>query len=242
MSAVKLKEINESQHGKSFKNTKICNISFTGDVEHGCFEFLDMGNVDFSGAELDNVHFKFCDLRGVNFDGTKFIDVGFYKCLFDTIDTPDSVEIVQFYKDGIRVYWDAMLTRRGYVGTFNSHGIHYPVETDGEELTGYKKVCVGELVSDLHYAVAKLRIPAYAERIVYKDDKCRASCAQVMDIYDEFEQHYDTGTPVYFSKGGCKYNRGHIVYADCFDDNSFVVCSNGIHFFLTEQEAWDYFG
>jgi len=56
--------VRESQHGKSFKNAKICNIFFTGDVEHGWFEFLDMGNVDFSGAELDNVNFELCDLRG----------------------------------------------------------------------------------------------------------------------------------------------------------------------------------
>ena len=170
--------VKESQHGKSFKNAKICNTSFEVNTPDSEYDFLDLSGVDFTGAELENVNFGYCDLRGAKFDNTKFINVDFYKCLFDTVSVPGDLRIAQFYKNGIRVYWCwTYVINCGYIGTFNSADMYYPIETDGEELTGYKKVIVGDLVSNLHYAIAKLRIPAYADRIVYRDDKCRASCA-----------------------------------------------------------------
>lgn len=236
--------VRESQHGKSFKNAKLCNISFVWDIQANQFEsnnLLDLSGVDFTGAELENVKFRYCDLRGAKFDNTKFVNVEFYKCAFDTVIASDGLNIVQFYKNGIRVYWCwDYVANYGYVGTFDSDDMYYPIETDGEELTGYKKVLVGDSVSDIHYAIAKLRIPAYADRIVYKDDKCRASCAQVVDIYDENDIHYDCGRSMYYPTVACEYRPRHMVYADSFDDNPFEVCSHGIHFFLTEEEAWDY--
>ena len=230
-----------SQYGRSFKNTRLSNVMFDCSLRD---DLLDMRNTDFSGADMANVRFNHCDLRGVNFDGTKFENVLFYGCMFDEkyiFGKPGSVELVPFYRNGIRIDYSESTINENHYYTFNSDEMSYPVETDGEELYGYKKVWVGELVSDLHHGIAKLRIPAYAERIVYKDDKCRASCAQVVDIYD-IRWHYDVGHSIYYSRKACEYHVGHMVYADSFDDNSFEVCSNGIHFFLTEQEAWDYFG
>ena len=61
-----------------------------------------------------------------------------------------------------------------------------------------------------------------------------------MDIYDENDIHYDGGSSMYYPKVRCEYSPKHMVYADSFDDNPFEVCSNGIHFFLTEEEAWEY--
>lgn len=236
--------VRESQHGKSFKDAKLCNISFVCNMQDNQFEFnnlLDLSGVDFTGAELEDVHFRYCDLRGAKFDNTKFVNVDFYRCAFDIVMAPDGLNIAQFYKDGIRVYGClTYIIKYGHVGTFNSADMYYPIETDGEELTGYKKVMVGDLVSDIHYAIAKLRIPAYADRIVYEDDKCRASCAQVVDIYDENDIHYDGGSSMYYPTVKCEYRPKHMVYSDSFDDNPFEVCSHGIHFFLTEQEAWDY--
>lgn len=236
--------VRESQHGKSFKDAKLCNISFVYDIQDNQFEFnnlLDLSGVDFTGAELVNVHFRYCDLRGAKFDNTKFVNVEFYRCAFDIVMVPGDLRIVPFYKNGIRAYWCwDYVASCGYVGTLSSDDMYYPIETDGEELTGYKKVLVGDLVSDIHYAIAKLRIPVYADRIVYEDDKCRASCAQVVDIYDENDIHYDCGSSMYYQTVKCEYRPKHMIYADSFNDNPFEVCSNGIHFFLTEEEAWDY--
>lgn len=230
--------VKESQNSKSFKDARLYDISFGCYITKNLFKFLDMRNTDFTGAELNNVNFNYCDLRGAKFDGAKFNNVTFYYCLFDVVKTKDFLEIAQFFKDGIRTNWYYMLREEGYAGSFCSEDMSYPVETDGEELTGYKKVWL----KYGRYGIAKLRIPVYADRIVYRNDKCRASCAQVVDIYDESGRQYDVGTSMSFGKGDFKYNLGHMVYADGFDDDPFEVCSHGIHFFLTEQEAWDYFG
>ena len=229
--------VKESQNSKSFKDARLYDISFERYMIQNIFRFLDMRNADFTGAELNNVNFNYCDLRGAKFDGAKFSNVTFYYCLFDVVKTQHSMEIAQFFKDGIRVDWYCMLKNEGWVGSFHSEDMSYPVETDGEELTGYKKVWI----EYGRYGIAKLRIPVYAERIVYRNDKCRASCAQVVDIYDENGEKCAVGTSMSFGKGDFKYNSGHMVYADSFDDDPFEVCSHGIHFFLTEQEAWNYF-
>lgn len=233
--------VNVSQNGKSFKDARVRNAMFYGGAVYG---WLDMRNTDFSGADMVNVVFNYCDLRGVNFDGAKFINVLFCRCMFDEVyisGKHGSVELAPFCKNGIRVDYSELVMNSELYYTFNSGDMSYPVETDGEELYGYKKVCVGELVSDLHCAIAKLRIPAYADRIVYKNDKCRASCAQVVDIYN-CDGHHDTGESMLYSRKNCEYRVGHMVYADSFDDNPFEVCSNGIHFFLTEDEARCYRG
>ncbi len=116
------------------------------------------------------------------------------------------------------------------------------MDTDGENLICYKKIHV-----DKYYcigygnAVAKLEIPAYADRVVYKGDKCRASCAQVLEIKDKQGNTYDVGCSAFYPSEK-EYRVGHMVYARKFDDNPFNVCSGGIHFFLTEEEAWRYKG
>ena len=229
-----------SQNGKSFKDVRVSNVTFDCSSRD---DLLDMRNTDFSGADMANVRFNHCDLRGVNFDGAKFKNVSFNRCMFDkkyVLGKSGTAEILPFCRNGIRVDYYRSIINRSYYYTFDSADMYYPIETDGEELTGYKKVLVGDSVSDIHYAIAKLRIPTYADRIVYEDDKCRASCAQVVDIYDENDIHYDCGRSMYYPTVACEYRPRHMVYADGFDDNPFEVCSHGIHFFLTEEEAWNY--
>ena len=41
-------------------------------------------------------------------------------------------------------------------------------------------------------------------------------------------------------ESGFEYKVGEMVYPDRFDDNRWDECSNGIHFFITKQEAIDY--
>lgn len=239
--------IKKSQYGKSFKGTRVSNVTF-GSVDidelYLLTHLLDMRDTDFSDADIEHVHFRYCDLRGANFDGTKFKDVYFHKCLFDTAIIDSGVTIKPFSKNGVRVNSLCVVIdfdNDNYIISFDSNCIKYPLETDGEELTGYKKIRVkDDVFSTYHFAVAKLRIPAYAERIVYINDKCRASCAQVVDIWGKKWEHYDTGESMIFRRDKCDYNVGHMVYADGFNDNVFIGCGQGIHFFLTENEAWNF--
>ncbi len=90
-------------------------------------------------------------------------------------------------------------------------------------LTGYKKLS-GEGV------IAVLTIPAHAQRVnAYGSRKCRAECAVVVSGagYSDHDRAF-------------KYTPGICVYPDKFDPDPRVECSNGIHFFITREEAEEY--
>lgn len=98
---------------------------------------------------------------------------------------------------------------------------------------GYKKLR-GNLI-------ATLFIPVEAERVGSLQRKCRASKAQVVSILD-------------LDKGKCVqrgislrdpqfiYSVGATVYPDAFDADPNDLCGEGIHFFMTMEEAIKYEG
>ena len=91
---------------------------------------------------------------------------------------------------------------------------------DGD-LVGWKKLQGG--------VICKLQIPAKSKRVGgLIGRKCRAEFAVVL-AGDGKGQH-----------NGMEYKVGETVKPDKYDDNPLVECSNGIHFFITEQEAKDY--
>ena len=196
-------------------------------------ELLDMRDVDFSGAQLSNVFFKYCDLRGANFIGAKLSNVRFINCMFDYDNRYLGADIIPFRRAEIRAeYMPSYLEDN--VKLCYILNIYAPVDTDGEELIAYKKVFA--FSEEWHVPViAKLRIPFYAKRITYEHDKCRAECAEVLDLVDYNGNHYSSALSKY--SNFLTYRVGHMVYADSFDEDPMEVCTHGIHFFLTENEA-----
>ena len=91
---------------------------------------------------------------------------------------------------------------------------------DGD-LIGWKKLCDG--------VICKLQIPAKAKRVGgFIGRKCRAEFAVVLEGNGN-SQH-----------NGMEYKVGETVKPDTYDPNPLVECSNGIHFFISKQEAIDY--
>lgn len=89
------------------------------------------------------------------------------------------------------------------------------------EIIGYKKLFGG--------VIATLRIPADAARVnAYGSRKCRAEFAYVVA---------GSGQAVY---NGMPYQPGRVV-PDSYDPDPRVECSHGIHFFITREEAQDYY-
>jgi hypothetical protein len=78
--------------------------------------------------------------------------------------------------------------------------------------------------------IVKLLIPEDAKRSSATSRKCRASKVEVLEVYGA-----DFG--VSLSDEDVKYMKGETVYPDSFDDDRWNECSNGIHFFITRQEA-----
>ena len=88
--------------------------------------------------------------------------------------------------------------------------------------------------------IIKLKILDDAKRSNATGRKCRCSAAKVLEIQniDGTESGIDR---VYNNNYcGANYVVGEIVTPDSFDDDRWDECSNGIHFFITRQEAVDY--
>ena len=92
------------------------------------------------------------------------------------------------------------------------------------ELIVYKKLLGG---------LCKLRIPPEAKRTAsLVGRKCRAEFAEVIEAPASCAvSTYDRKT---------KYIVGEMVRPDSYDPNPALECTNGIHFFLTKEEAEEY--
>ena len=90
----------------------------------------------------------------------------------------------------------------------------------------------------IRYALVKLQIPAEATRSSAGSRKCRCEYADVLDIED-----IESGKKMSFVRN-CIYPKVYIkgkrVHPDSFDTNRWNECSNGIHFFMSKQDALEY--
>ncbi len=83
--------------------------------------------------------------------------------------------------------------------------------------------------------IAKLLIPIKAARTAsLVGRKCRAEYAGVIEIRSKKGRSVKLGRSKY---DGTRYKVGKIVRPDRYDPDIRVECANGIHFFLTKEEA-----
>src|SRR5690348_7915527 len=92
-------------------------------------------------------------------------------------------------------------------------------------IVGWKKCRNGVIV--------KLLIPQKARRSNATGRKCRAEYVKVLRVFgaEEGVSEYDPSTV---------YRKGETVKCDTWNENRFVECGGGIHFFLTRIEAENY--
>jgi uncharacterized protein YjbI with pentapeptide repeats len=94
------------------------------------------------------------------------------------------------------------------------------------DIIGWKKLANG--------AIARLLIPHDAKRVnAYSSRKCRAEFVFVTEIIGAAE-----GAGKFDKK--TIYKTGVRVSPDSYNPDARLECSNGIHFFITRQEAEDY--
>ena len=99
--------------------------------------------------------------------------------------------------------------------------------SDGD-IIGWKKLSAGK--------IAKLLILESTPRTSsYIGRKCRCAFAKVLEINGSILEH---GVSSY--DGKTEYIPGQVVTANLFDPNPAIECTNGIHFFITKQEAEEY--
>ena len=106
---------------------------------------------------------------------------------------------------------------------------------------GWKKAEV-QGIEENHYrkVIVKLEIPASAKRSSATSRKCRCDKAKVLEIYNL------DGTVAEERKCYSSYNNnfvyevGKTVKVDDFNEDRWLECSQGIHFFINRQEAINY--
>ncbi len=88
--------------------------------------------------------------------------------------------------------------------------------------------------------IAQVEIPADARRTSsVKSRKCRAEYVQVLALFSANGETY-SGTGKSIHDPTVEYVIGAEVRADSYDGSMLEDCSNGIHFFITRQEAEAY--
>ena len=97
---------------------------------------------------------------------------------------------------------------------------------------GFKKVS-GELI-------VKLLILEDAKRCSATGRKCRCDKARVISITNKDGTESSVTSIASKYEPSFIYRVGEIVSVDNFEDNRFIECAPGIHFFITRQEAVDY--
>lgn len=171
----------------------------------------------------------------------------FLKCrIYNTLITSSTFKRSYFYKCYIEMKSiDSIYDESYSYETKLTIGAKCPEEGS---FIGYKKVDVlpDQLSDEENWSpeiIAVLEIPADAKRIGFGTDKCRCSKAKVLR-FEDLKGDIIYGDIIAQSCGyankSITYKVGEMVYPDSFDENKFNTCSNGIHFFMSKDDAIDY--
>ena len=83
--------------------------------------------------------------------------------------------------------------------------------------------------------IAFLEIPTHAKRSNATGRKCRASEAHVVALYDKYGAPVQAGVSKYDAT--FDYHVGETVHCHAWEEDRWVECGGGIHFYLTREEA-----
>jgi len=174
----------------------------------------DLSRANLSGADLSRAYLSGADLSGANLSGANLSGAYLSRAYLSGAYLSDA--------DLSGAYLSDANLSRAYLSRADLK-ILLSVRTilpEGD-LIGWKKLQSG--------VICKLQIPAKALRVGgLIGRKCRAEFAVVLEGEGSGLQN------------GHVYKVGETVKPDKYDPNPFVECSNGIHFFITKQEAMDY--
>lgn len=107
------------------------------------------------------------------------------------------------------------------------------------EFFAYKK-CLGSKKRSGPRYIVKLLVPADAKRSSAFGNKCRCDKAKVVEIINLKTGHRCKRAYSAFNTNFVYEQGKEIKIDDDYDDNRWIECSEGIHFFMTKEEAEDY--
>jgi hypothetical protein len=219
------------------KNDSLCNANlynanlYNADLAYANLHKANLYNANLCNADLYNANLYNADLCNVNLCNANLAYANLHKANLYNAD---------LYNADLRY---ANLSNAGLrnANLSNARLPYFQIPQEGS-LIVYKK-CDNQKTGD---CVVKLEIPESARRTASLiGRKCRAECAKVLEIRDPDPDAYFRGIEITEARSiniGEKvtYKVGELVYPNSYCDDIRIECSNGIHFFLTKEEAEDY--
>lgn len=178
----------------------------------------NLRNADLEGADLYKADFIGADMRGANL---RWSDSRF--ACFRGADLRGADLRESDLSDAKLQYANLQGAKLPYVP--------YACPEVGS-FTGFKKC--------RDYVIAELEIPADAKRVSATGRKCRCDKARVVRFWNSNCTESDKKIAVSKYDHNFIYEVGKTVYADKFEEDRWIECAPGIHFFISFQEAVDY--
>lgn len=201
------------------KNIEIMNeVNLEGKKYTGC-QFNNICKSSFIRCKFVNCYFSSIVLHAVDFFECDFVECAFNGCSMIDVEFDSDCIIEDCWGFcNLRIFDKSYISAR-FVNT------SLPNKAPGGQLVGYKMV---SNLNRLGYKVIKLEIPADSRRV---GGVCgnKYRCEYAVPSGSGYSPHWYL-----------EYKKGKRIECDVYNDNPFVECSGGIHFFLTRQEAKDY--
>ena len=197
-----------------YANLRYANLS-NADLRYAGLSNADLSNANLIYADLSNADLRYADLSNANLSNADLSNA--------------DLRYADLSNANLR-YANLIYANLRY-----AENVHIPINCPEKgSFIGFKKA-----LTDKEEVIVELLITEDAKRSSATSRKCRCSKAKVLSItsLDETEQ-YNEAYSSYDSD--FIYEVGKTVEPDLFDEDRFDECSNGIHFFITRQEAVDY--
>lgn len=223
-------------------NIRYDKIQFEEIFDHVRFINCDFHNQGFIDCAFTYVEFINCNLSDAVFAGCIMTSCSFEKSYITHLKLGTSTLIDCDFTNAIDR--SSIVMGTPFVTVYpNVRGLDilpYRCPESGE-FYGWK---IAKL-DDGSKCMVKLLIPEHALRTSGFGNKCRCDIATVVDIQDLYDE------PVSLDVEQCQsvydesfvYRRGADVTPEdwAFDENRWNTCSSGIHFFMTRDEALNYY-
>lgn len=229
-----------------------------------------LSNVKFNHCQFEDTSFNECKLISCMFNGCETKDMSFIRCqIFNNAFVKTILKNSRWSETNIyrSTFKDNEYTLARFERTSNFYDTSLDDDAPNIEramiepnivqacpshgsFIGWKKGLIyatrnNDITKILSPAITliQLEIPEDAERVGgYLNGKCRCSKAKVLSIRTiQDGKLIDDG--IAFSMYGdnkTRYKVGEMVYPDSFDSNPYAVCSHGIHFFVSKENALRY--
>lgn len=240
----------------NFSNVNLDCANFScSDLSYANFSYADLVNTVFANAFMSRANLEGANLKHANFLNTTLRDANLNRaCLFcaDLYQTHlecAQMKFANLYNANLQC---ADLRHADLHNSDLYHANFKYADLVGANLTGVKadsttsffnlqcpeegsfigwKKCVDD-------TIIKLLILEDSQRSSATSRKCRASKVKVLNIYDKEGKEINSTVSIY--NYTFIYRKGEVIKIEDFEKDRWRECAEGIHFFLTREEAENY--